>query len=83
MQIILHLNMFYKPHLFTFFLFSIFLFEIFFVRDLIVPFDKRLFVELQKTNEYGAPTSTQSFPIDRRKTAPEIRKYTYTFYKID
>jgi hypothetical protein len=53
------------------------------VRDLIVPFDKGLFVELQKTNEYGASIPSQSFPIDRRKTAPEIRKFTYTFFKIE
>lgn len=73
----------YKFSLVTSFLFLIFLFEIFFVQYLVAPFDKDSFLRLGLISDYISPISTHSFPIERRKTAPEIRKFTYNFFKVE
>ena len=71
----------YRFYSFTFFLFIIFLFEIFFVRYIPVLFDKNYLsrVELLGPSIMNIPKIP--FPTERRKTAPEIRKFAYTFLR--
>ena len=74
-------TMFHRLFQLTFFLLITFLFEILFVRYLPGISDVNNTSIFSDTKFHNKVSSDFTFPTDRRKTAPEIRKHVYNTIK--